>query len=54
VFGVHGSSAAYSLHVGGAHFAMGDGAVRFISENISFDTFISLATPSGGEIVGEF
>jgi hypothetical protein len=33
---------------------MGDGAVRFISENINFDTFIGLATPGAGEIVGEF
>jgi hypothetical protein len=53
-FGVHGTSSAYSFHTGGAHFTMGDGAVRFISENINFDTFIGLATPGAGEIVGEF
>jgi hypothetical protein len=33
---------------------MGDGAVRFISENINFATFVALTTPAGGEIVGEF
>jgi len=54
VFGVHGTSSPYSFHTGGAHFTMGDGAVRFISENINFATFIALATPAGGEIVGEF
>ncbi len=54
VFGVHGTSSAYSFHTGGAHFTMGDGAVRFLSENLSFDTFIRLATPGGGDVVGEF
>jgi prepilin-type N-terminal cleavage/methylation domain-containing protein len=53
-FGVHGTSSAYSFHTGGAHFTMGDGAVRFISENINFDTFIGLHTPSCGEVIGEF
>lgn len=43
-----------SHHVGGAHFLMGDGAVRFISSNISETTFQSLATRAGGEVVGEF
>lgn len=54
IFGVHGSSAPYSFHTGGAHFTLGDGAVRFISENISFVTFVRLATPAGGEVVGDF
>jgi len=53
-FGVHGTSSPYSFHTGGAHFTLGDGAVRFISENINFNTFIGLVTPGGGEIVGEF
>jgi prepilin-type N-terminal cleavage/methylation domain-containing protein len=52
--GTHGTGAPYSQHTGGAHFTLGDGAVRFISENISFAVFISLATPAGGEVVGEF
>ncbi len=43
-----------SFHVGGAHFLMGDGAVRFISENIGAYTFASLCTRAGGEVLGEF
>jgi len=43
-----------SHHVGGAHFVMGDGAVRFISTNISHQVFQALATRNGGEVVGEF
>ncbi|TWW08953.1 prepilin-type N-terminal cleavage/methylation domain-containing protein [Planctomyces bekefii] len=52
--GIHGTGAPYSFHTGGAQFALGDGSVRFISENISFSLFIALATPAGGEVVGEF
>ncbi len=52
--GTHGTSAPYSFHTGGAHFTLGDGAVRFISENIDFRTFIGLCTPAGGEVLGEF
>jgi len=44
----------WSLHVGGAHFLMGDGAVRFISNNINFDTFQDLSSVNGGEVIGEF
>ena len=43
-----------SDHVGGAHFLLGDGAVRFVSENIDADTLDALATKSGGEVIGEF
>ena len=50
----HGTGAPYSFHVGGAHFALGDGSVRFLNENINFATFISLVTPAGAEVVGEF
>lgn len=52
--GVHGSSSPYSFHVGGAHFLLGDGAVRFISANVSFTTFVSLATAAGGENIGDY
>jgi prepilin-type N-terminal cleavage/methylation domain-containing protein len=37
-----------SYHEGGAHFLMGDGAVRFISENI--DHRFDLANPGGGVV----
>ncbi|MBX3449172.1 MAG: DUF1559 domain-containing protein [Planctomycetaceae bacterium] len=52
--GIHGTGSPYSFHTGGAHFTMGDGAVRFISENVDFRTFIGLCTPAGGEVLGEF
>ncbi len=52
--GTHGTGSPYSFHTGGAHFTMGDGAVRFINENIDFRTFIGLCTPGGSEVVGEF
>lgn len=43
-----------SYHVGGAHFLMSDGAVRFLSENLDLKLYQNLATIAGGEIVGEF
>lgn len=43
-----------SRHVGGAQFCLGDGSVRFISENIDRGVYQSLATIQGGEVVGEF
>ncbi len=45
---------ARSFHTGGAHCMMGDGAVRFISENIDRGTFQDLSTRAGNEVVGEF
>ncbi|MES2789749.1 MAG: DUF1559 domain-containing protein [Planctomycetota bacterium] len=44
----------YSFHDGGAHFLLGDGAIRFISSNVSGQTFVALITRAGGEVVGEF
>lgn len=43
-----------SDHVGGAHFGLGDGAVRFISENIDGVTFERLGNADQGTVVGEF
>jgi len=43
-----------SMHVGGAHHLLADGAVRFISQNISVNTYDALATRAGGEVVVEF
>ncbi len=40
-----------SFHSGGAQFVFGDGAVRFISEGVDFDTYRALASRSGGETV---
>lgn len=44
----------WSWHVGGCHFLLADGSVRFLSNNISNVTFQALATRNGGEVVGEF
>jgi prepilin-type processing-associated H-X9-DG protein len=43
-----------SFHVGGAHFLMGDGSVRFISQNIDPKTFRNLAHRSDGEMLKDF
>jgi prepilin-type N-terminal cleavage/methylation domain-containing protein len=48
--GVHGTSAPYAFHTGGANFTRGDASVQFMSDSIDFLSFISLATPSGGEV----
>lgn len=43
-----------SRHVGGAHFLLGDGAVRFISENINGATYEDLGRRADGNVLGEF
>jgi hypothetical protein len=43
-----------SFHVGGAHFLMGDGAVRFLSENMHMPTYQALSTRANAEIIGDF
>ncbi|MBN73903.1 MAG: prepilin-type cleavage/methylation domain-containing protein [Gimesia sp.] len=43
-----------SLHTGGAHVLMGDGAVRFISENLDATTRNNLAYIADGNPIGEF
>jgi prepilin-type N-terminal cleavage/methylation domain-containing protein len=46
--------AAGSWHVGGAHFVLGDGGVRFLSENMDMKIYQGLSTRNGGEILGQF
>lgn len=41
-------------HVGGGHFLLGDGSVRFVSENIDPATMEALVTIQGGEALGGF
>lgn len=43
-----------SQHTGGCHMLAGDGAVKFVGENIDDGVWKSLATRRGNEIVGEF
>lgn len=42
----------HSFHTGGAHFLMLDGAVRFVSDNISSANFAAAITARNGEAVG--
>ena len=43
-----------SRHTGGAQFLLGDGTVRFISENIDYLTYQRLGNRSDGQVIGEF
>ena len=43
-----------SHHTGGWHNVMGDGSVRFISENIDPKTFRNLTHRADGEMLSEF
>lgn len=43
-----------SFHTGGIHALMGDGAVRFISENINMTTYLQLGARDDGIVLGDF
>ena len=43
-----------STHTGGCHVLLGDGSVRFLSENMSARNLRLLGNPKDGEIIGEF
>ncbi|MEP3481159.1 MAG: DUF1559 domain-containing protein [Fuerstiella sp.] len=43
-----------SEHPGGGHICLGDGSVRFLSENIDLLLFSSLSSQDEGEVLGEF
>lgn len=44
----------YSEHTGGGHVCMGDGSVRFVSENIDLLLWAELSSINEGEVTGEF
>lgn len=46
--------AARSVHTGGVHALMSDGAVKFVSENISLATWGNLGSKADGNTLGEF
>jgi prepilin-type N-terminal cleavage/methylation domain-containing protein len=48
------TAASRSRHTGGVHVLLGDGAIRFVSENINLTTWRGLATITGSETLGEF
>jgi type II secretory pathway pseudopilin PulG len=41
----------YSFHVSGCYFTMGDGAVRFVEDNVDPDVFVSLFTRDAQDII---
>ncbi|MEW4531180.1 DUF1559 domain-containing protein [Maioricimonas sp. JC845] len=43
-----------SQHEGGAQFVLGDGHVRFVSENIDEGVYKAVGTLNGGEVVSDF
>jgi len=50
----YGVFAARSEHAGGIHTLLGDGAVKFVSDNIDLGQWRALGTRNGEDIVGEF
>ena len=52
--GGDGQAGPKSLHVGGVHALMADGAVRFISQNMSGIIHRNLIGIADGQVVGEF
>ncbi|QDT65750.1 DUF1559 family PulG-like putative transporter [Calycomorphotria hydatis] len=55
LYGINGNwPGSHSHHIGGAQMLMGDGAVRFLSENMNFTTWQNLCATHDGNVVGEF
>ncbi|HIE99007.1 MAG TPA: DUF1559 domain-containing protein [Fuerstia sp.] len=50
----HHGGVASSRHTGGAQFLMGDGAVKFISENLDKLIYADLSYTQDGHVIGEF
>lgn len=48
------NSVINSFHTGGVHALLSDGAVRFLSDNISFTVLQNLAARDDGQVIGEF
>ena len=49
-----GARGVSSAHTGGAQILFGDGAVRFVSDNIDLTTWRGVGSMNNGEITGEF
>lgn len=45
---------ARSLHTGGVQVVLGDGSVRFVSENVDYLTWQRLGSRNDGNVLGEF
>ncbi len=53
VINVTNNNEAYSFHTGGINISLADGSIRFLNEQIKFETFISLVTMNGGEVIDD-
>jgi prepilin-type processing-associated H-X9-DG protein len=53
-FDAFSAATARSTHTGGVHVLMADGAVRFVSENIDYNTWQALCVRNDGAVVGDF
>lgn len=49
-----GARGLSSAHTGGAQVLLGDGSVRFVSDNIDITTWRGVGTMNNGEILGEY
>ncbi|MFM9964015.1 MAG: DUF1559 domain-containing protein [Planctomycetaceae bacterium] len=54
IAGANRHNAARSFHSGGVHALLADGAVRFVSNNISLGTWRAMSSIDGKEPMGEF
>jgi prepilin-type N-terminal cleavage/methylation domain-containing protein/prepilin-type processing-associated H-X9-DG protein len=45
---------ARSYHPGGVNFALADGSVRFLSDNVAATTYLAFGTRAGHELVGDY
>ncbi len=52
--GLMGHLAARSYHTGGVNVVLGDGSVRFASDNIDSGVWRGVGTRNGGEVLGEW
>lgn len=43
-----------SMHTGGAHYMLGDGSVKFVSDNVDVFLYRNLGTVNDGNVLGEF
>ncbi len=48
------NTALSSFHTGGVHGLLGDGSVRFVSENISWEILQNLCVRDDGRVIGEW
>ena len=53
-FPVYDPDVFYSFHVGGAHFLLADGSVRFIGSYVDGPTYQALGTIAGNEVASDY